>query len=68
MSDLSDKMRALAATGHERADELVEKADAFDAGIEGFYADPQTVTAPQHLGRWARARRLWCECSGEPLV
>lgn len=67
MSDLSDKMRGLAASGHPRAAELVEKADEFDAGIDGFYADPQTITAPQHLGRWARARKLWSECSGEPL-
>lgn len=29
-TDLSQKMRALADTGHPRADELREKADAFD--------------------------------------
>lgn len=65
---LAEKMRALAATGHPSAAELNEKADAFDAATQGYYGDPQTVTAPKFLGCYARARRLWCDCSGEPLV
>lgn len=68
MSDLLNKMRALADSGHPRAAELREKADAFEEGMKGFYADPQTVAAPSYVGRWARARMLWSECSGEPLV
>jgi hypothetical protein len=62
-TDLSIKMRALAAQGHERAAELREKADAFDAATS---ADP--FDARRMLGCWARARRLWSECSGEPLI
>jgi hypothetical protein len=68
MTDLSDKMRALAVSGHDQADELREKADAFDAASAGFYADPQTVFVKEFMGTWARARILWCKISGEPLI
>jgi hypothetical protein len=68
MTDLSDKMRALAETGHPRGGELREKADAFDVAANGFWGEPQTVPVKSFLGAWARARRLWSECSGEPLV
>ena len=65
---LGDKMRLLADTGHGSADELREKADAFDVAARGYYADPQTVAASKFLGCFARARKLWCECTGESLV
>ena len=64
---LADRMDELAKT-HPRAVELREKAAAFREGAEGFYGEPQTVTAKSFLGRWARARRLWCDCTGESLV
>jgi len=55
-------MRALAQRGHPRGAELIEKANAMeDAATE--FKDAKTV-----LGTWARARRLWCECTGEPLI
>lgn len=65
---LWDRMRALADTGHARASELQEKADAAEAASEGFYSEPQTVPVDKFVGSWARARRLWCECTGEPLL
>lgn len=65
---LGNKMRELADEGHPRAGELREKAEAFETVAAGFYAEIQTHTAQQHLGAWARARRLWSECSGEPLL
>ncbi|KRQ11909.1 hypothetical protein AOQ73_05740 [Bradyrhizobium pachyrhizi] len=65
---LSERMHALADTGHDRAAELREKADAFDQATEGFYALPQTVTVGAFMGAFARARRLWCNITGEPLV
>lgn len=68
MTDLGDKMHALAASPHPRAVELIEKAEAFDAATAGYYSDPQTVSAPKFLGCFARARKLWCEITGEPLV
>lgn len=64
---LADKMDALAAT-HPRGVELREKADALRVGIAGFYGEPQTVTVQSFMGRWARARKLWCEITGEALI
>jgi len=65
---LSERMHALADTGHARADELREKADAFDTATAGFYAEPQTCTVTKFMGAFARARRLWCDITGESLV
>lgn len=67
-TDLGNRMRDLAASGHEWAAELREKADAFDQAAAGFYAEEQTVNAKSFLGAFARARRLWCDLTGEPLV
>jgi hypothetical protein len=65
---LWERMRELADRGHQRAEELRALADEFEAKATGFYSDPQTVTAPSFLGAFARARRLWCDCTGESLV
>jgi hypothetical protein len=65
---LAEKMRDLAVSGHPRASELVEKALAFTIAIDGFYSEPQTVTVKAFMGAWARARLLWCECTGESLI
>lgn len=67
-TDLSEKMYALADSGHPRADELREKADAFDVATAGFQAEPQTCTVQKFVGCFARARRLWCDITGESLV
>lgn len=67
-TELSKRMLALAESGHARATELREKADAFDVATAGFYAEPQTHDAKQFMGAYARARRLWCEITGESLV
>lgn len=64
-TDLSELMHALADSGHPRAVELREKADAFDVATHGYVvANPQTHTVAQMIGSWARARRVWCECTG----
>lgn len=68
-TDLSEKMHALADSGHPRAAELREKADAFDAATHGFMAtDPPTHTAKQQLGTWARASRVYSECAAPTQV
>lgn len=67
-TDLSRKMRALADSGHARAVELREKADAFDVAAIGFYSEPQAHNVKQFVGAWARANRLWCDCTGESLI
>jgi hypothetical protein len=64
---LVEKMRALAST-HPRASELTEKALELEEATAGFFGEPQTKTVKQFLGSWAGARRLWCDCSGEPLI
>jgi len=69
MTDLSDKMRARADADGLPADHpLRTEADAFDAATDGFFGTPQTVLVPKYMGTWARARRVWCEYSGEQLV
>lgn len=68
---LWERMRTLAAEGDispEQESDLREKADKFEAATNGFYASPQTCTVQQFLGAFARARRLWCDITGEPLV
>lgn len=67
-SPLAIKMRALAAAGHDHADELSRLADDMEAKAAGFYGQPQTATVAQMVGAWARARKLWCACTGESLA
>lgn len=62
-----DQMRAL-AVDHPRHDELIQRADEFEAAVAGFYATPQTVDAKRFLGCWARARRIYCDITGEPPI
>lgn len=59
--DLIRKMRLLADEGGVRAAELRERADA----LEGAIKDGRALAI---LGMWARARRLWCDITGESLV
>ena len=67
-TDLSIKMHTLADSGHARAAELREKADAFDAATHGFMGtNPPTHTVKQQIGTWARAHRVHCECTGKPI-
>jgi hypothetical protein len=66
-SVLSDLLRK-AAIGHPDGERAEKLADEFDAAVEGWSADPQTVTPKRFLGCWARARRLYSEMSGEPLI
>lgn len=60
------KMLALADSGHPKSAELRSKADALRLAAESDTADLASVK--KLLGAWARARTLWCECSGEPLI
>ena len=69
MSDdsLPEKMRAL-AVAHPRAVEILAAAEALDKAVSGCYATPQTVTVPQMVGAWAKARKLYCSITGENLI
>jgi hypothetical protein len=66
---LSIQMRARAdADGLPPDHDLRTKAVAFDEATRGFYAEPQTVPVAKFMGAWARARRAWCDYTGEPLL
>lgn len=65
---LWEKMLVLANSGHARAEDLRSLSAAFEHAFDGFYGTPQKIDAKRFLGCWARARRCWSECSGEPLV
>ena len=66
---LQDRMRALADKGGPEAAELRQKADALDVAIARVISELGTKEDTKHmLGCWARARRLWCDITGESLV
>ena len=44
------------------------KAQAFEDAAVGFYAADQTHTVKQLMGSWARAKRVWSEYTGEPMI
>lgn len=60
---LWDKMRA-----HPEAASMSTEADALEEASRGFFTEDQTVDARRFLGCWARARRKWCDITGDPLV
>ncbi len=63
MGHLANRMRSLASAGIPRAAELIEKADELDKMINADLWDTRQV-----LDAWLRARKLWCEVTGEPLL
>lgn len=68
-TDLSVKMHSRAEKDNlPSTHELHVKAQAFDEAAQGFYGTPQTCDIKKFIGAWARARKAWCEYTGEPLV
>lgn len=68
-TELSRQMRELANAGHPRADELRAKADEFDIKSAASLQEPVTEQKTKSmLGAWARARRLWSECTEHDLI
>jgi hypothetical protein len=65
--DLADRLDKLAIR-HPRGDEMRTAATALRDATSGYFAEPQTVDVRRFMGTWARARRIWCECTGEPLA
>lgn len=67
-TNLSERMRNLANTRTDLPDGWLAAADAFDEATKGFFGTPQTVSVMKFMGCFARARRMWCDVTGEPLV
>lgn len=44
------------------------KANEFNDAAKGFFGEPQICDMKRFLGCWARARRAWCDYTGEALV
>lgn len=62
--DLVTLLRRLANNGkHERAVEIYARAADLEQAIFDQRADPKYV-----VKMWARARRIWCECTGEDWI
>lgn len=54
------KMRTL-AKNHPRKEELTSSADQLESALAEF-------KIPNVVGAWAKARKLYCEITGEPLI
>jgi hypothetical protein len=68
-SDLCDRMRARAdARGYGADHPLRVRANELDETIKGCYGNPQSKHVRQLLGAWARARKAWCDETGESLI
>jgi hypothetical protein len=65
---LAGRMRDRAKTDYAHSFELIDMAAKLEAASAGFFGEDQTHSAQQLLGSWARARRLWCELTGESLI
>ena len=62
---LSELMRELAERSPVSREKLIAHADALDAAIDRM---GEEGGVKRMLGAWARARRVWCDITGEPLV
>jgi hypothetical protein len=62
---LAPKMRAY-ADAHPGNDHLRELADKLDAAVADSFTGTPSVR--KMLGAWARARRAWCEVTGEDWI
>lgn len=60
-TDLGRKMELLVVQHPERAEEIQKAINDFEEHAGG-------PDAKKWLGKWVRARRLYCELTGEPMV
>lgn len=68
-TDLATRMRSRAEVDSLAADHpLRVLADKYDRAAEGFFSPEGTVKVEIFMGSWARARRAWCDYTGESLI
>ena len=68
-TELGKKMIKLANHhGLPEDHEMRVKAQQFDDAAIGYYSKPQTINVKQFLGTFARARKCYCNFTGESLV
>jgi hypothetical protein len=68
-TELAKRMIARSDADSLAADHpLRDLAAKFETAATGFYSEPQTVSVKSFMGAWARARRAWCDYTGEPLI
>lgn len=68
-TDLSGKMlRRADADGLPPEHLLRVLAAGFDAATTAYFDHPQACDVKTFMRAWVRARRTWCEYSGESLV
>ena len=68
-TSLSEKMLARANIDGLPADhEMRTRATEFNEATKGFYCEPQICDVKKFMGCWSRARRTWCDYTGESLV
>lgn len=48
--------------------EVRRVAIEFDDFADKYFNNPKTTNSKRFLGLWARARRIWCNYSGESLI
>lgn len=67
--DLATRMRARADADQLPADhELRTLADELEQAIDAFFSAPPRITVRKFAAAWARARLVWCNLTGEPLI
>ena len=65
---LVDRMRALALVRDDLPENWNELADKLEAAIQISFSDTSTQSMQRLLGCWTRARRAWCNATGESLI
>ena len=65
---LSNKMRELGMVRADLPENWFDLADDFERAATDFYQVPPRVKCNEFLAIWARARKAWCDATGEPLV
>lgn len=62
---LSNRMRTLGMVRADLLEDWFALADDFERAAAGFY---RAASLKEFVATWARARKAWCEATGEPLV